>query len=53
MVRLATPEKTQRVVVVPQHFDDVFLDRSAFVDGITWALWSSVLTTDLLCCEGW
>ena len=24
MVGLATPDKTQRVVVVPQHFDDVF-----------------------------
>ena len=23
MVGLATPDKTQRVVVVPQHFDDV------------------------------
>ena len=24
MVGLAAPDKTQRVVVVPQHFDDVF-----------------------------
>ena len=24
MIGLATPDKTQRVVVVPEHFDDVF-----------------------------
>ena len=32
MVGLATPDKTQRVVVVPQHFDSIDFDHATIVD---------------------
>ena len=39
MVRLATPDKTQRVVVISTLMTCLLsLDRLAFVDGISWAL---------------